>query len=207
MELYTPRLHFCIGLTKFLLRSIKARIYVRSGVWADFYSISDYSLGLGIKLSDCAWSIRMMIRALLLSLNLPAIFMRWSTMTWERKLYFSSLPVCSISTGVRVSYLSRFTLTVIGLDIPGVKNKEPDQSFCPKIYPDPGLNNSQRVTLMANQKPWPTLVIEFGVSKSVANISSHQQLYLGSMYTSESPTTRARIGQKICGIVALPSET
>jgi hypothetical protein len=77
-----------------------------------------------------------------------------------------------------VRYLSRFTLTVIGLDIPGVKNKEPDQSFCPKIYPDPGLNNSQQVKLMANQKPWPTLVIEIGVSESVASI---RQLYLNHL--------------------------
>ena len=104
-----------------------------------------------------------------------------------------------------MGYVSRFTLTMTGLNIPGVSNKEPDQSLRPRRYPDPTVNNHQQVMIRANGRPWPTLVIEMGRSESVASIRQHRQMYLnglaGLMYTLGSLITRSKLERPTHGIV------
>jgi hypothetical protein len=78
-----------------------------------------------------------------------------------------------------VSSVSRFRLTATGLDAPGVKRKEPDQSLHPVIY-DPA-NNPAIPTMNADGNPWPTVVVEIGVSESTDSICSHRQLYLNHL--------------------------
>jgi hypothetical protein len=78
-----------------------------------------------------------------------------------------------------VSYLSRFTLTPTGLAAPGVGHKEPDQSLLPRIY-DP-TNNPSIPIMTTTGKPWPTVVIEVGVSESTDSIRNHRQLYLNHL--------------------------
>jgi hypothetical protein len=73
----------------------------------------------------------------------------------------------------------RFTLTPTGLATPGVGHKEPDQSLRPRIY-DP--TNNPAIPIMATTgKPWPTVVIEVGVSESTDSIRSRRQLYLNHL--------------------------
>jgi hypothetical protein len=60
-----------------------------------------------------------------------------------------------------------------------VGQKEPNQSLRPRIY-DP--TNNPSIPIMATTgKPWPTVVIEVGVSESTDSIRSHRQLYLNHL--------------------------
>src|SRR5271170_8254493 len=73
-------------------------------------------------------------------------------------------------------------LTGTALDIPGLRKKEPDQSARPWNYPDPYLGQNHLVPLIpATGKPFPTIVVEIGVSESIASIRSQRQLYLNHL--------------------------
>lgn len=78
-----------------------------------------------------------------------------------------------------MSCVSRFTLIATGLDTPGVGRKEPDQSLRPDDY-DPA-NNPSIPIMISTGNPWPTVVVEVGVSESTESIRSHRQLYLNHL--------------------------